>query len=89
MVLNNNFEAPYNKFAPEGPVPIISKSIVKARLSNKFAEVVNINNNENDFNLNDLNKENLINQAVLNKSTSTKKTNLKESRNNIQYIYNN
>lgn len=36
MVLNEHFEEPYNKFAPEGSVPIISKTIVKSRLSAKF-----------------------------------------------------
>ena len=41
MVLNNHFEAPYHKFAAEGPVPIISKSLVKSRLSNKFYEMTN------------------------------------------------
>lgn len=50
MVLNNHFELPYNKFAPEGSVPIISKSLVKARLSNKFAEISNMNNSEENNN---------------------------------------
>ena len=39
MMLNNNIDTPYNKFPPEGPVPIISKSIVKSKLSNKFSEI--------------------------------------------------
>jgi len=41
MILNNKFESPYNKFAPEGAVPIISKALVKSRLSNKFFEITN------------------------------------------------
>ena len=36
MILNNFFEEPYNKFAPEGPLPILSKTIVKSKLSPKF-----------------------------------------------------
>ena len=36
MILNNRFEEPYNKFAPEGPIPVLSKTLVKSRLSNKF-----------------------------------------------------
>ncbi len=45
MMLNNNLEQPYNKFAPEGSIPIISKSLVKSRLSNKFHEYIeNIDN---------------------------------------------
>lgn len=66
MVLNNHFEAPYNKFAPESPVPIISKSIVKARLSSKFAEVVSVNNDNNEI------KQNIKNSNNINKSVSEK-----------------
>lgn len=36
MMLNKRFEDPYNKFAPEGSIPILSKTIVKSRLSQKF-----------------------------------------------------
>ena len=44
-MLINNLEQPYNKFAPEGSIPIISKSLVKSRLSNKFHEYMeNIDN---------------------------------------------
>lgn len=48
MILNNNLETPYNKFAPEGSVPIISKSLVKSKLSNKFHEIVNNHHFKND-----------------------------------------
>lgn len=51
MIINNHFEDPYNKFAPEGSIPIISKSIVKSKLSNKFNQIMelaaNFGNNEN------------------------------------------
>lgn len=36
MILNNRFEEPYSKFAPEGSIPILSKTLVKSRLSPKF-----------------------------------------------------
>ena len=36
MILNNYYEEPYNKFAPEGPLPILSKTLVKSKLSPKF-----------------------------------------------------
>lgn len=36
MMLNKRFEEPYSKFAPEGSIPILSKTIVKSRLSQKF-----------------------------------------------------
>ena len=68
MIINKHFEEPYNKFAPEGPIPVLSKTIVKSRLSNKFwkntqkiydevnnPEQENLNydmNNINNFNLN-------------------------------------
>jgi hypothetical protein len=41
MMLNSKIEEPYNKFPPDGPVAIISKSLVKARLSSKFMEITN------------------------------------------------
>ena len=56
MILNNRFEEPYNKFAPEGPIPVLSKTLVKSRLSTKFWKatqriydaVNNVNNNYED-----------------------------------------
>lgn len=42
MIINNHFEDPYNKFAPEGSIPIISKSIVKSKLSNKFNQIMEL-----------------------------------------------
>lgn len=37
MIINNNFEEPYNKFPPEGSVPILSKTLIKSKLSSKFS----------------------------------------------------
>ena len=36
MIINQNFEPPYTKFPPEGPLPILSKPLIKASLSPKF-----------------------------------------------------
>ena len=36
MILNNRFEEPYSRFAPESSLPLLSKTLVKSRLSNKF-----------------------------------------------------
>ena len=36
MILNNKFEEPYNKFPPEGPLPFLSLSLVKSKLSPKI-----------------------------------------------------
>ena len=57
MILNNRFEEPYNKFAPEGPIPVLSKTLVKSRLSSKFWKatqriydaVNNVNNYEDEM----------------------------------------
>ena len=52
-VLNEHFEEPYNKFPPEGSVPILNKTLVKSKLSKKFFEEalkMHGNNNENEEN---------------------------------------
>ena len=36
MLINNRFEEPYNKFPPDGPLPILSKALVKSKLTKKF-----------------------------------------------------
>jgi hypothetical protein len=58
-------ENPYNKFPPEGSIPIVSKILVKSKLSNKFHEFMeNMNNfdyNDNEINLRiQNNKENVL-----------------------------
>ena len=54
MILNNRFEEPYNKFAPEGPIPVLSKTLVKSRLSTKFwkatQRIYDAVNNSNNVN---------------------------------------
>jgi len=46
-VLNEHFEYPYNKFPPEGSVPILNKALVKSQLSKKFfIEASKIQNEE-------------------------------------------
>ena len=36
MILNNRYEIPYNKFADDGPLCLLSKTYVKSKLSKKF-----------------------------------------------------
>ena len=36
MIINEFYEEPYNKFAPDGPLPQLSKYIVKSRLPKQF-----------------------------------------------------
>ena len=76
MIINKHFEEPYNKFAPEGPIPVLSKTIVKSRLSNKFwkntQKIYDEVNNPEQENLNyDINKINNLNlNNALNNNTN-------------------
>jgi len=67
MIINNRFEDPYNKFAPEGSIPIISKSIVKSKLSNKFNQIMelaaNYGNNDNQKEMQ--NSDQYLNNSVI------------------------
>jgi len=71
-VLNEHFEYPYNKFPPEGSVPILNKALVKSQLSKKFfieaSKIQNEeqseqnSNNDNNSNINNTIKKNINNQ---------------------------
>ena len=71
-VLNEHFEYPYNKFPPEGSVPILNKAFVKSQLSKKFfieaSKIQNEeqseqnSNNDNTSNINNTIKKNINNQ---------------------------
>ena len=62
-VLNEHFEEPYNKFPPEGSVPILNKALVKSKLSKKFfqealkMQTEGQDNNNNDINNNKYNQK--------------------------------
>ena len=43
MIMNHNIEAPYTKFAPDGPLPFLSLPLVKSSLSKKFLNYMNNN----------------------------------------------
>ena len=71
MILNKRFEEPYSKFAPEGSLPILSKTLVKSRLSAKFwkctekiYEEINKQNQEQEKQVEEI--ENLVNQEEQN-----------------------
>ena len=36
MIINEQYEEPYNRLAPDGPLPLLQRHIVKSRLSKKF-----------------------------------------------------
>ena len=105
MILNKRFEEPYNKFAPDGPIPILSKTLVKSRLSNKFWKCTQklyeqINNQENEENYIEENNDNEnfeneeeINQnqklRSVNKNIINKNTNINNFNNERNYGNNN
>ena len=91
-ILNEHFEEPYNKFPPEGSVPILNKALVKSKLSKKFFEetikMQNENNQEQQINEEDdkLNyNNNNINNNINNKKkfNTQNKKNIKEFNSNI------
>ena len=89
MILNNRFEEPYNKFPGDGPIPLLSKPIVKSKLSKKFwlysqyLESQNLINSEDEFsssdNYNNINEieENDNNVNYMNENMNINKNNFK------------
>ena len=66
-VLNEHFEYPYNKFPPEGSVPILNKALVKSQLSKKFfIEASKIQNEEQNESSNNNDNTNNINNDIKN-----------------------
>ena len=39
MIINNNFEDPFNKFPPDDYIPILSCPLVNSKLTNKFWKI--------------------------------------------------
>ena len=82
-VLNEHFEEPYNKFPPEGSVPILNKALVKSKLSKKFFQEalriqteeqdnndINNNNNNQKYESNKLNQNfNINNNMIINEGS--------------------
>ena len=59
-ILNNHFEEPYNKFPPEGSVPILNKALVKSKLTKKFfIETLNMQKNEEQYEQQQKNMDNI------------------------------
>ena len=88
MILNNRFEEPYNKFAPDGPIPILSKTLVKSRLSNKFWKCTQklyeqINNQENEDNYIEENNDNNFENEEQNERLKGLNKNINKNTNNF------
>jgi hypothetical protein len=88
MILNKRFEEPYNKFAPDGPIPILSKTLVKSRLSNKFWKCTQklyeqINNQENEDNYIEENNDNNFENEEQNEKLKGLNKNINKNTNNF------
>lgn len=98
MILNNRFEEPYSRFAPESSLPLLSKTLVKSRLSNKFWKCTekiyddtNVNKNkqiqnEDNNNTNSTNINTNINNINNNKTQITKKQTNNETEPDIETL---
>ena len=92
-ILNEHFEEPYNKFPPEGSVPILNKALVKSKLSKKFFEetmrmqneeqIENQNNEENQsYNFNESNhNNNNVNMGGINIGNNNMPMNISNKKN--------
>ena len=92
-ILNEHFEEPYNKFPPEGSVPILNKALVKSKLSKKFFEetmrmqneeqIENQNNEENQsYNFNESNhNNNNVNMGGINIGNNEMQVNVSNKKN--------
>lgn len=84
MMFNNILEEPYNKFAPDASIPIISKSLVKSKLSNKFHEFME---NLNNYQENVENNIHIQNSNQINDEEFKLKKELKKNSNNTKNLY--
>ena len=85
-ILNEKFEEPYNKFPPEGSVPILNKALVKSKLSKKFyEETIRMQNEEQQMeqqqNEEDIKNFNINNN---NESSNAKKKFRTQNKNNVK-----
>jgi len=81
-ILNEHFEEPYNKFPPEGSVPILNKALVKSKLSKKFFEEALKMQSEEQQEQND-NNENINKQQFENNKNNSQNQNFYNINNNI------
>ena len=82
-ILNEHFEEPYNKFPPEGSVPILNKALVKSKLSKKFFEEALKMQSEEQQEQNDNNEKINKQQFENNKNNNFQNQNFYNANNNI------
>ena len=88
-ILNEHFEEPYNKFPPEGSVPILNKALVKSKLSKKFFEEAFKMQNEEQQQGQIDNNENINNQKFENNKNNNIQNQNFYNFNNTNKIINN
>ena len=88
-ILNEHFEEPYNKFPPEGSVPILNKALVKSKLSKKFFEEAFKMQNEEQQQGQIDNNENISNQKFENNKSNNIQNQNFYNFNNTNKIINN
>ena len=88
-ILNEHFEEPYNKFPPEGSVPILNKALVKSKLSKKFFEEALKMQSEEQQEQNDNNENINKQQFENNKNNNFQNQNFYNVNNNINNNINN
>ena len=94
MIMNNNIEEPYTKFAPDGPLPFLSLPLVKSSLSQKFLNYMNnssnlgyIKNKQRSFSNDSINNVSIssrINRAKTPGEITFKNTNLNKNNHNYE-----
>ena len=96
MLINKRLEEPYNKMPNDSPLPILSKTLIKSKLSSKFWEKTKYIYENNSVNNKDISigtniNKNLINSNKNNSSTGNlklknKRVKTPSMKHNIRYI---
>jgi hypothetical protein len=90
-ILNEKFEEPYNKFPPEGSVPILNKALVKSKLTKKFyEETIRMQNEEQQQQEQQIEEENKnFNMNNNNNQSISKKKFRNQNKNSLKQYNNN
>jgi hypothetical protein len=87
MLINNRIEEPYNRLPPDGPLPIISKTLAKSKLTPKFWKLTQNLYDNNSIGPQEQKIDHLIKNKLVNISSNVPKTkdskiisNLKKNR---------
>lgn len=87
MLVNNRIEEPYNRLPPDGPLPILSKTLTKSKLTPKFWKLTQNLYDNNPIEPHEQKMDHLIKNKLVNISSNVPKTkdskiilNLKKNR---------